>query len=313
MPDDSVLVGGCGKDVANRGGQIVRTIGIVIRTLNESELIGRCLEILHRQEGPFELDILVVDSGSTDATLEIARAHGARIVELPPSDFDYSTALNTGIDRVEGDVIMSLSAHAIPLDEHWLQRMTVPFEDGRVAGVASRQIPWPNAPWHEVQRLQDQFGNARRVYSAADLGEIVFSNAASGISRSVWRDEPFTLPAVEDIEWARRVVSAGWTIVYEPEAGVYHSHAESARAQARRLIDIGRVADGEDALRGNRRTLREACGFVYRNFKAIFALDEALRQKIFHLVYVLRVACYYVLDFSRSGTTAERRREDGAA
>jgi len=162
----------------------------------------------------------------------------------------------------------------------------------------------------EVQRLQDQFGDARRVYSAADLGEIVFSNAASGISRSVWRDEPFTLPAVEDIEWAGRVVSAGWTIVYEPEAAVYHSHAESARAQARRLIDIGRVADGEDALRGNRRTLREACGFVYRNFKAIFALDEALRQKLFHLVYVLRVACYYVLDFSRSGTTAERRRED---
>ena len=46
----------------------------------------------------FELDVLVVDSGSTDSTLEIARDHGARIVELSPAEFDYSKALNIGIE-----------------------------------------------------------------------------------------------------------------------------------------------------------------------------------------------------------------------
>ncbi len=285
-------------------------IGIVIRTLNESELIARCLNALRGQDGAFDLDILVVDSGSTDETLEIAKAHGARIFELEPSRFDYSTALNTGIEDVRGDVIVSLSAHAIPLDEHWLERMTAPFRDDRVAGVAGRQIPWPDAPWHEVQRLQRQFGDTPRVFTADDPDEIVFSNAASSFLRSVWEREPFTLPAVEDLEWARRVVSAGWTIVYEPQAEVYHSHAESARAQARRLIDIGRVSVGEDAPRPKRRTIREAGGLVFRNSRAILVLEEPFHRKVAHLAYLFRVACYYVLDFSRSGTTAERRRKD---
>ena len=73
-----------------------RTVGVVIRTLNEAELIGTCLETLGRQRSRFELDVLVVDSGSTDATLEIARSHGARILELPPGDFDYSTVAERG-------------------------------------------------------------------------------------------------------------------------------------------------------------------------------------------------------------------------
>ena len=138
--------------------QAETTIGVVIRTLNEAELIGTCLETLRRQRSRFELDVLVVDSGSTDATLEIARSCGARILELPPGDFDYSKSLNDGIGQVRGDLVLILSAHAVPVDEHWVERMTAPFEDPRVAGVASRQRPWDDAPWREVLRLARQFG-----------------------------------------------------------------------------------------------------------------------------------------------------------
>ncbi len=95
----------------------VSAIGIVIRTLNESELIARCLDALRGQDGAFDLDILVVDSGSTDETLEIAKLT-VRGTSSSSLEFDYSTALNTGIEDVRGDVIVSLSAHAIPLDEH---------------------------------------------------------------------------------------------------------------------------------------------------------------------------------------------------
>jgi rhamnosyltransferase len=287
-----------------------RAIGVVIRTLNESELIGRCLETLQSQNGNFKLDVLVVDSGSTDSTLEIARAHGARIFELPATEFDYSKALNVGIGQVAGDVIVSLSAHAIPVDGRLLERITAPFDDPRVAGVAAGQLPWPNAPWREVHRLRSQFEQERRVYCAEDNGEILFSNAASCIRRSAWAAEPFTLPAVEDLEWARRVVARGWTIVYEPEAAVYHSHHESARAQARRLIDINRIGDAASRPRTKRRTAREAAGLVFRDSRTVLGLHEPLRRKLIYVLDVLRVAWYYVLDFSRSGTTAERRSED---
>jgi rhamnosyltransferase len=284
-------------------------IGVVIRTLNESALVGRCLEMLDRQRGGFDLDVLVVDSGSTDATREIARDLGARVVELQPTQFDYSKALNLGIEEVTGELVVILSAHAIPVDEQMLEKLVAHFDAPAVAGVAARQVPWPDAPWQEVHRLRDQFAKTRREYSRGDDANIVFSNACSCIRRSVWAAEPFTLPAVEDLEWAERVVAAGWKIVYEPEATVYHSHDEGPRAQAQRLIDMNRVADGETRRRTARRTAREAAGLVVRDSRRVLALDEPLRRKPGYVADVLRVAWYYLLDFSRAGTTAERRRE----
>lgn len=286
------------------------TIGVVIRTLNESGLIGRCLETLHRQRGGRRLDVVVVDSGSTDATVEIARSFGARIIEVPPGQFDYSKALNIGIEAVGGELVVSLSAHAIPVDDEWLERMTAPFDDQLVAGVASRQVPWPDAPWQEVKRIRAAFAGTGAVYRAP-ADRVVFSNAASCIRRSVWREHRFTLPAVEDLEWARRVVASGWRIVYDADAAVYHSHRESPRAQARRMIDINRV-HGEKR-RTRRRTLREAAGFFSRDARAILALDEPARHKLAYLVELLNVVRYYVTDFSQSGTTAERRRDEAAA
>lgn len=290
---------------ADSSGVGAETVGVVIRTLDESALIGRCLQTLHAQRAPRGLDIVVVDSGSTDDTVAIARSHGARIVELPPADFDYSHALNVGIEAVQGELVVILSAHAIPLDDRWLGRMTAPFADARVAGVASGQTPWPGAPWWEVVRLRRAFGDARTVYERPTDAGIVFSNAASCIRRSVWDDEPFTLPAAEDVEWARRVVDAGWTVIYEPAATVYHSHDESPRAQALRMIDINRVLPGR---RTRRRTLREAAGLLYRNLGSILSLDEPLRRKATHVGGLLAMTAYYVADFDRAGSTAERRR-----
>jgi glycosyltransferase involved in cell wall biosynthesis len=285
------------------------TVGILVRTLNESELIGTCIETLLRQSTRHEVEILVVDSGSTDSTVEIAESQGVTVIHVRPGDFDYSKALNVGIEELHAELVVSLSAHAIPLDERWVETMTARFEDPSVAGVTCRQVPWPDAPWREVQRLRRTFGPARAIYSRDSREGLVFSNAASCVRRSVWLEERFTLPAAEDQEWAERVVAAGWKVIYEPDAPVYHSHAENPRAQARRLIDVNRVITG-DQRRTLTRTLRDAAGLVYRDVSAILALDEPLRRKIAHIADLLCMVSFYVLDFSRAGTTAERRRRD---
>jgi len=277
-------------------------IGVVIRTLNEAEHIGTCLETLARQAPGFVLDVLVVDSGSNDDTIAIARGHGARVHEISPEDFDYSTAINVGIERVEGDLILILSAHAIPVDDGWIAAMVAPFEDERVAGVASRQVPWPGAPLREVLRLAREFSEAGRVY---DEPPVLFSNAASCVRRSVWAEQPFTLPAAEDMEWAARVVGAGWTVVYQGEAAVYHSHDETPRAQAQRMIDVNRVDDEDRPLR---KTLREAAGIVYRDTRMILGFDEPPGRRLAHLWELAQMVFFYVVDFRRSGSIAERRR-----
>jgi rhamnosyltransferase len=286
------------------------TVGVVIRTLNESALLGQCLDSLRRQKGFSDLDVVVVDSGSTDATLEIARAHGARIVNLPPGEFNYSSSLNLGIEEARGELVLSLSAHAIPVDDDWLVKMAAAFDDAQVAGVACRQIPWPDAPWQEAHRLSHQFPTAARVYARESEAGLVFSNAASVIRRSAWREHRFMLPAAEDLEWAQRVVANGWTIVYEPEAPVYHSHSESPRAQAQRMIDINRVPDVDAPRRTLLRTTREGIGILLRDGRKILGLDEPARRKAAYLAELTSMAFYYVVDFSRSGTTAERRREE---
>jgi rhamnosyltransferase len=284
------------------------TVGVVIRTLNESALIGRCLEVLRAQRPAVNLDILVVDSGSTDSTVEIAIAHGARVAQMRPEDFDYSSALNLGMQEVHGDIVLILSAHAIPVDDEWVAHMLAPFNDPKVAGVCCRQLPWDDAPWDEVQRLARTFSARRAVYGKADAESIVFSNAASAIRRGAWRERPFTLPAAEDIDWAQAVVQSEAKIVYEPAAAVFHSHRESPRAKARRLIDINRL----NGPRTVRRTLREAAGLSVRDARAIAGLVEPRRRKARHLAEALCVAFFYVLDFSRDGSTAERRRGDAA-
>jgi rhamnosyltransferase len=282
-----------------------RQLGVVIRTLDEAELIGRCLETLKAQRPGFDLDILVVDSGSTDDTIAIARSHGARIHEIAPEDFDYSMSLNAGIERVRGDLVILLSAHAIPVDDRWLAQMIAPFDDPRVAGVAGRQVPWPGAPWWELRRLRAGFGAERIVYRRDPDDEMVFSNAASCIRRRAWEHERFELPAAEDLEWAQRVVAAGWTVVYEAAAAVYHSHDETPREQARRMIDLNRVRPGA---RTRRRTLREAVGLLYRNATSILELDEPLRRRAGHLCGLARMCWFYYVDFAAPGSTAERRR-----
>lgn len=286
------------------------SLGVVIRTLNESALLGRCIDTLRSQATELPLDILVVDSGSTDGTVDIAREHGARVIEIPPEDFDYSSALNLGIREVRGDLIALLSAHAIPVDDQWVARVTAPFADEFVAGVASGQVPWPDAPWWEVLRIGRAFPTSRIEYRDP-AAEIVFSNAASCIRRDVWEAHEFTLPAAEDVDWARRVVAEGWSVVYDPQATVFHSHDEDARARARRLIDINRV--GEGMRRSRARTVKEALGLMYSNGRSILALEEPVRRRAAYLADLARMCWYYAIDFARPGSTAERRREDEAA
>jgi rhamnosyltransferase len=288
------------------------TVGVVIRTLNESELIGQCFDALHSQSGSFDLDIVVVDSGSTDGTVEIAREHGGRIIELPPVEFDYSKALNVGIDAVRGGIVVSLSAHAIPVDDTWLDTVVAAFDAADVAGVSTRQVPWPDAPWQEVHRVRSMFRRERTVYGPGNGADVFFSNAASAFRRDVWSDHPFTLPAVEDVDWARRVVAAGWSIVYEPATAVYHSHHESARAQARRMIDISRAHLSAGDRQTRLRTVRAGAAFLLRDARRILELEEPSRRKLSYLAELVATVWFYVLDFSRSGTTAERRREEAS-
>src|SRR5260370_662589 len=113
------------------------SISIVIRAKNEARLIGSCLASLHSQDYPGTVEMLVIDSGSRDDTVAIVRGTpGVRLLEIPPVEFNYGATLNRGIAETAGEFIVAISAHCIPLHQHWLSEIVRPLpQDPRVAAV----------------------------------------------------------------------------------------------------------------------------------------------------------------------------------
>ena len=208
-------------------------VSIVIRTMNEAEYLATVLEAIARQEHACR-EVIVVDSGSTDGTLEIAARFEARTVHIEPQAFTYGYALNVGVAASGSEVVAFLSGHAPPCGGSWLGRLTEPLSsDGRVAGCYGRQVPLPGChPWDRLN-VETHFACRPRV----QVDDPFFSNANAAIRRDVWERIPFgeDLSGAEDHAWAAAAQAAGYQIVYEPRAAVRHSHNEGLRQLYRRM------------------------------------------------------------------------------
>ncbi len=199
-------------------------VSIVIRARNEDVFLGRLLHAIRLQDFT-SVEVLLVDSRSTDGTRAIAEAAGCRVVDLAPERFTYGRALNLGCAAARGRYCVFVSAHCVPANDRWLTRLLEPLRDPAVAGSYGKQLPAARTLPYEQRNLLTgfPFGSRRQT------SQFFFHNANGALRREVWERLPFdeSLPGLEDREWARRVLAAGWQIVYEPLAMVYHEHAES--------------------------------------------------------------------------------------
>ncbi len=225
------------------------TLSVVLPTFNGGPLFGQVLAGLHRQRLDAPPELLIIDSGSTDNTLALAKQAGAKIVQIPQSEFDHGLTRNRGIELTTGDIIVLLTQDAVPADEHLLANLIKPFEDPRVAGAFGRQIPRAE---HDVlvQRNIDNWvagGMQPRISQITDRTAYeklppmerylfcVFDNVCSAMRRSVWNEIPLRANEFgEDLDWSKRVLEAGWKIAYEPSAAVIHSHDRSTKYEYKR-------------------------------------------------------------------------------
>lgn len=199
------------------------SISIVIRALNEAEHLPALFSgILRQTRQPDE--IILVDSGSTDDTVDIAAAHGALIVRIAQEDFSFGRALNIGCEAASGDVLVFASAHVYPIDEHWLENLTEPFEDDDVALVYGRQTGDHRTPFSELQLMRQWFPDE----SETDQQHPFCNNANCAVRRSWWQRLPYdeTLTGLEDLDWAQRALSEGARVVYRADATIAHIHDE---------------------------------------------------------------------------------------
>ena len=123
------------------------TISLVVRALNEAEHLSALFTGLLRQEVK-PTEVILVDSGSTDDSVAIATAHGARIVHIRPEDFSFGRSLNVGCAAAIGEILVFVSAHVYPLDEFWLGNLVAPFHDPAVVLSYGRQTGYSPYGWH---------------------------------------------------------------------------------------------------------------------------------------------------------------------
>lgn len=220
-------------------------ISIIVRTKNEERWIGHCLSMINKQDYQ-DFEVILVDNHSADHTVTVASRYTlAAVVNI--DKFFPGQALNEGIRASKGRFIVCLSAHCIPKSTDWLSTLRRNFdEDDKLAGVYGRQLPVSFTNAVDKRDLLIVFGQDRRV----QVKDYFFHNANSMLRRDVWERFPFDeqVTNIEDRVWGKAVIEAGYRIVYDPEATVYHHHGlhqGNATDRAKGVVSIiERVDEG---------------------------------------------------------------------
>jgi rhamnosyltransferase len=197
---------------------------LVIRCYNEEEHIGRLLSGIAEQTVK-NVEIILVDSGSTDATLSIASRYPVRIVSIAPEEFSFGRSLNMGCAAASGEFMVIASAHVYPLYRDWLEHILSPFQDPDVAIVYGKQRGDASARYTEQQIYRKWFPDE----SAGRQAHPFCNNGNAAIRRAIWQQLPYNeeLTGLEDLDWAKRVTDLGKKIVYSSEAEIIHVHNET--------------------------------------------------------------------------------------
>lgn len=200
------------------------TVGVVIRCLNEEKHIGRLLTGLERQTRKPD-QIVVVDSGSTDATVEIAQHYGTDIVHIAKEDFSFGRALNVGCAAAHTDVLIFVSAHVYPLYDSYVEQLVAPFDDDEVVLSYGRQVGDERTKYSEHRVMNKWFPPK----SIRRQKHPFCNNANTAIRRSLWETQPYDeeLTGLEDLAWAKEALAKGFAISYVAEAPVSHVHEET--------------------------------------------------------------------------------------
>ncbi len=189
----------------NRGLTVTKqpSCSVVIRCYNEAKHIGKLLDGIMQQTLD-AVEIIVVDSGSTDNTLAIAAQYPTKIVHIPKEDFSFGRSLNMGCEAATSDIIAIASAHVYPVYQDWLAQLIAPFKDPRIA------LSYGKQRGADVTQYAEHRVFARWFPDESDKRQVhpFCNNANSAIRRELWTEQPYDedITGLEDLDWAKKCV-----------------------------------------------------------------------------------------------------------
>lgn len=218
-------------------------ISIVILTKNNGKTIGKVLRQITAQKVDADFEIIVIDSGSIDDTINKLSQYNVKLYTIPSVEFGHGRTRNLASEYATGDYIAYLSADAIPANDEWLMNLVDKLAVEKVAATFGRQIPYENTPPMErffIYNNYPRISNDPNLIKDFNINAF-FSNVNSAIKRSVWKKIKFNEDLIisEDHDWARRALEMGYRIEYIPDAAVFHSHNYGLRQVFKRYFDSG--------------------------------------------------------------------------
>ena len=201
-------------------------VSIVVRMYNEALHLEKLFTELKKQSLQ-DFEVIAVDSGSTDGSLEIAHRYCDQVISIQSEDFTFGFSLNQGIHQSKGSLIAIISAHTYPLNPDWLTSLVEGIEESPDYAMAyGKQVGVKESKLAEKNDFALYFAKKRVVQSAPDYH---CNNANSMIRKDLWEIHPFdeSLTGLEDQGWSKHWMDQGKKIVYVPQAGIAHIHNET--------------------------------------------------------------------------------------
>ena len=211
-------------------------ISIIIRTKNEERWIEQCLKKIFEQNYE-NFEVILVDNNSKDKTVDRAKKFPIKVVKI--KKFLPGKAINLGIRKSRGKIIVCPSAHCIPINNNWLKKITYALKDPKVAGVYGRQKPLSYSSDFDKRDLLNLFGPEKKIQKK----DTFFHNANSAFKKKLWTKIPFDEKTkhIEDRIWGNKVINKGYKIIYEPDASVYHWHGinqDMEPSRCKKIVNI---------------------------------------------------------------------------
>jgi glycosyltransferase involved in cell wall biosynthesis len=219
-------------------------VSVAIPVRNGAAHLPSVLDAIRAQRIDGEVDIVVVDSGSTDGSVALCERVGARVEQIAPSQFSHGATRNRLMALARGERVAFLTQDAVPAGDGWLAALMGGFADEKVGLVCGPYLPRPDASPMVRRELQEWFATIPPLVhgppgeSPQPGPRSFFSSANGAVSRAAWERVPFQeVPYAEDQRLALDMLKAGYAKAYVPDAGVVHSHDYPPLERFRRWFD----------------------------------------------------------------------------
>ena len=294
---------------------------IVIPVFNGGAKLKGTLSAIFAQDSRYSFEVIVIDSGSTDGSVQTARESGAIVYEIANSEFGHGRTRNLGASKGSGEFIIFVTQDAMPANDKWLDSFIDAMRaEPEAAGAFGRHIAYPECNLPDRQMLTDHFTRflmpddnggteVHENYTVFSLNDVnrrlyeeesgyrqylgFYSDNSSCMRRSIWEQIPYPdVDFAEDQAWAAKILEAGYLKLYVPGAIVYHSHDYSMADYRKRYYEdyasVYRI-HGENLAPTRLAALRRALGETRYNISFIRRQEDLnIQGKAYWSIYALR-------------------------